>query len=105
MVIEEIGIVFMVSWGLFIFNYKVLSDVKVVVLVLNNGSESKVILVYKFVFVISSFLFFVSFMVKWWRFKILLNCLIVSMRVCWGFFCYIYSDIVVGVKLSGSNMM
>ena len=105
MATEETGIAFTVSRGSFIFNHKVLSDVKVVVPVSNNGSESKVISAHKFVLAISSPLSSASFMVKWRRLKTLLNCLTVSTRVCWGFFRYIYSETVVGVKLSGSNMM
>ena len=78
MATEETGIAFTVSRGSFIFNHKVLSDVKVVVPVSNNGSESKVISAHKFVLAISSPLSSASFMVKWRRLKTLLNCLTVS---------------------------
>lgn len=73
MATEETGIAFTVSRASFIFNHKVLSDMKVVVPVSNNGSESKVISAHKFVLAISSPLSSASFMVKWRRLKTLLN--------------------------------
>ena len=73
---------------MFLFNKELLSDVKFVVPVSNGESESKVIPAHKFTLAISSPVFFAMFYGQMAETtdRAPLNCLTVTMRVCWNCF-------------------